>query len=121
MLGDRDELGRPALVDEAVEILAEALGGLGEAHVLLEMCGVLVGDRAELERPGAVLRYCDGLDIETRERRAREHLVLEQIALPDLLDSDYGFRRGVRHDKELSPAADPDIAVPVREGCVEKP
>src|SRR5579883_3539031 len=76
---------RAAPVDIPVEVLPEAVLGLRETHVFLEMSGILDRARAEPERPGAVFRDCHRLDIEARERRAREGLVLEQVALADLL------------------------------------
>ena len=68
---------------------------------------------AQPDRPGALLRFGDGGDIEAGNGARRRRLVGQQVALDDLLGGDQAFLRGMRHQHQLAPHADPDIALAV--------
>src|SRR5215472_2137521 len=77
-----------ALEDILVEIAAEAVLGRGEPEIVEDVPRVFGIDVAEFERPSAARsdRHCRY--VESGDRRRRHHLVLEEIAVVQLLDRD---------------------------------
>ena len=74
----------------------------------------------QAERPAAVRRHRDPVHIEARQSAGREHGIVEQIAVDELLHGDHGLCPRMGHGGELALAADPDIAGAVGHGRVHQ-
>src|SRR5579883_1843076 len=112
--------GRGAGIDIAVEIAAEALLRRGETGIFGAMRLVARIFPGERQGPGAARGGGNSLDIERGEDARRARLGREKVAVMDALDRDHGFRRGMRHGRELAPPSDPDIAVAIGHRRVEE-
>src|SRR5450631_2939337 len=78
-------------MDVLLEVAGETLGGGGEAGIFAhmdEVGGIMAG---QAERPAAVLGDRDRIHIETRQGARREHGIVEQIAVDELLHGDHGL------------------------------
>src|SRR5258708_39474367 len=72
-------------MDVLLEIAREALGRSGKGGILAEMSevgGIMVG---QAERPAAVGGHRDAIHIEAGQSAGREHGIVEQVAVDDLL------------------------------------
>src|SRR5450755_2373920 len=89
-------------MDVLLEITGEPLGGGGEAGIFAhmgEVGGIMVG---QAERPAAVLGDRDRIHIETRQGARREHGIVEQIAVDELLHGDHGLLARMGHGGKLA-------------------
>src|SRR4051812_12065094 len=106
--------------DIAREIALEPVRRCRQRGIFREMRLVALVLAGERQRPGALRRHGDRLDIEGGEDAGGARLAGEEIVVMDALDGDDGLRRGMRHRRELTAAADPHIAGAIGHRGVEE-
>ena len=121
---DQELFGRvlhvPPADDVLVEVVPEALFGLGRLRVQPQVRAVGRVAAAQPDRPGSLARLRDGRHVQRRDRPGGRAIVGQQVVVTDRLDGHERHARRVRHRHELPAHADPDVAVAIGHGCVEE-